>query len=106
MRTHMFVLVTIAALLAGCAPGYFVQVIDVEGRPVEGVKAQAVGLTVNGTPATTNAVGWTRVPFPVTQEPYWLRMQPAGTDWRDLPWPDKWPVRFVLREGALTEIEK
>jgi hypothetical protein len=89
-------LIVVTVFFAGCASGR-VQVVDPDGRPVQGAKVVPVSLSTNGAAATTDAKGRASVPLIIGQATKWVSISRAGFTSRQVDVPAKWPLKVVLQ---------
>ncbi len=101
---HLFILFAIF-LAAGCVDRRVVQVVDAAGKPVAGAMVEAVSLSMNTGPNTTDATGEAELPSNV-QGARWIAVSKAGFERACVDVPKQWPLRVTLKPTTRPQAHK
>ena len=89
LRLFMLFIFSLAAI--GCSmPTGTVRVIDLNGRPIEGVSVEPVSLSMNGAPVLTDKDGYAQIPLLLPQNVVWVQVDGLHYDV-----PNQWPLIVV-----------
>jgi uncharacterized protein YcfL len=96
MRSIVILTVSLATiLLSGCSIDRVVRVVDVSGKPVSGAHVQAVSLSINSHPNSTDDNGRTLLPSNI-QGTKWVVVSKAGYQSIQIEIPQTWPLSITL----------
>lgn len=92
-------LIVLLLPFVGCAGAQKVVVTDPAGVPIADAAVEAVSASMNSSPVTTDAQGEAEMPS-IVQETEWVKISKPGYATEQIPVPQKWPAKVVLRRNS------